>query len=104
MKKILITAFIFCNTIIGYCQRPYTLDLGSEGTIVFPDTPKRDYSSDLINYSYQSDSNELFDAHVLDLYRVNPDSLKIDSYTQCNKFADNFIYEPHGRDVHREKI
>ncbi|MFI5138141.1 MAG: hypothetical protein ACHQIM_09950 [Sphingobacteriales bacterium] len=104
-KATLITVFILFNSLIAYCQRPYSQDLQSEARITFPDTPKVEFSDGASYYIYRSNNNDLYFAQVTNLNKINPDSLNTnvpdDIYAQ---FIGSVINPLKGKVFYTEKI
>lgn len=87
MKRLIITFLVIFNSVEAFCQHQYIQDLSSVAQITFPDTPKVEFSNGATYYSRQSNRQSYF-AQVVDLNKINPDSL---DHNKPNQIYDQFI-------------
>jgi hypothetical protein len=105
MKKYLITSFIILNSIIAYCQHSYKQDLRSEAQITFPDTPKAEFANKATYYIYRNSKNDLYFAQVIDLNKIDLNSLSSDAlHNIYSQFIDSAIKPLRGAVFHINPI
>jgi hypothetical protein len=104
MKKNLITIFILFMAYEVYCQPSYVQDLSSEALIAFPAKPEIQFSDGATYYVYRA-NNDLYFAQVIDLHRINRDSLDLNSPKDIYaKFITSVIEPLKGEVFYSEKI
>ncbi|MFB9841515.1 hypothetical protein [Mucilaginibacter ginsenosidivorans] len=96
MKKLTLIFLIFYSA-AAFCQHPYKQDLQSEAQIIFPDTPKVDFAGSATYYVCQKDQRIYF-AQVIDLNKINPDSLNLRNRSGLyDQFIESVIKPENGK-------